>query len=263
MPENDLLRVSLLQTDLYWECPEANRAMLEEWIWKIEKPTDIIILPEMFTTGFTMSPKKFAEPLNLHTHKWMRQMAEQTGAAIGGSYIVQEGGHYFNRFLWVEPSGAYSYYDKRHLFGMAGEDQHYTAGNQAIVIQWRNWRICPLICYDLRFPVWSRRRKDLDYDLLIYVANWPQPRIHAWNILLKARAIENQSYCVGVNRIGRDGYNHHYTGESAIIDYAGNELFYAKEVVAYPTVVLSKSRMEKFRQAFPFQQDADRFSILP
>lgn len=257
------LRVSLLQADLYWENPDANRAMFEEMIWQLEAPTDIIVLPEMFTTGFTMSPEEFAEPMNLHTHKWMRQIAAQTRAAICGSYIVRENGRYYNRFLWVQPDGKYFWYDKKHLFGMAGEHLHYTAGTAPVIIEWYGWRICPMICYDLRFPVWSRLRSDLHYDLLIYVANWPAPRIHAWNVLLRARAVENQAYCIGVNRIGTDGYGNYYTGESAVIDYTGQELFYAKLTVAKTTVTLDKKQLEKFRQAFPFQNDADRFRLLP
>lgn len=262
IPEEQL-RVSVLQADLHWENPEANRAMFEEMIWRLDSPTDVIVLPEMFTTGFTISPEKWAEPMNLHTQKWMHQMASQTHAAICGSYIVKENGKYYNRFVWMQPNGKHLHYDKKHLFGMAGETQYYTAGTSPLIIEWHGWRICPMICYDLRFPVWSRLRADLHYDLLIYVASWPAPRVHAWNTLLKARAIENQAYCVGVNRIGTDGNGHYYTGESAVIDYTGQELFYAKETTATATVTLDKKLLNKFRQAFPFQNDADYFKIFP
>ncbi|HEX8040391.1 MAG TPA: nitrilase-related carbon-nitrogen hydrolase, partial [Chryseosolibacter sp.] len=203
------LKVTLIQSDLHWEDIEANLAMFEEKVWQIGNTTDVIVLPEMFTTGFTMAAQKLAEHMNMRTFKWMKQMADQTGALMLGSYIVRVHDKYFNRLLWMEPGGNFKTYDKRHLFRMAGENKVYSPGESLLIGTWKGWRICPLVCYDLRFPVWSRNRWDarnhrLNYDLLVYVANWPTTRIGAWDILLRARAIENLSYAVGVNRIGQD-----------------------------------------------------------
>ncbi|MCU0448355.1 MAG: amidohydrolase [Bernardetiaceae bacterium] len=256
-----MLTVSLLQTDLHWEQPAANLAMLEEQIWQIGQPTDVILLPEMFTTGFSMNAPALAEPMNLHTFKWLKQQAQQTGAAVAGSYMVQVNGQYFNRLVWMQPDGQYFHYDKRHLFRLAGEHQTYTAGQAPLVVQWRGWRICPLICYDLRFPVWSRRTAALDYDLLVYLANWPQPRVHAWSVLLRARAVENQAYCVGVNRTGTDGTGKAYTGDSAIIDFKGEALWHQAGSPTVATRSLDLEALREFRRQFPFEQDADSFTL--
>ena len=214
------MHITLLQTALHWQNPVANRAMLEETLFTLPEPTDLIVLPEMFTTGFTMNAAALAEPMNLTTFKWLKQMARQTNAAITGSYVVQENGQFYNRLIWMEPDGQFAHYDKRHLFRMADEEKTYTAGTLRLIRTWRGWRICPLICYDLRFPVWSRSRQiaphQLDYDLLLYVANWPAPRQLAWDTLLQARAIENLSYVAGVNRVGQDGNQHTYLGGSAL-----------------------------------------------
>ena len=218
------LSVTLIQADLHWQNPTANLAMLEEKIWEIVDKTDLIILPEMFTTGFTMEAPAYAEPMNFTTMKWMKQQAAQTGAVVTGSCIIKEKGHYFNRLLWVEPNGEVDTYDKRHLFRMAKEDETFTMGQTRIVKEWKGWRICPLICYDLRFPVWSRNEQledGMDYDLLLYVANWPAARISAWDTLLQARAIENLSYVVGVNRVGEDENGKTYNGHSLIVDQKG------------------------------------------
>ncbi len=271
------MNITLLQANLYWHDPVANRAMLEERIFNLDEPTDLIVLPEMFTTGFTMDARVVVEPMNLTTFRWMKQMAAQTGAVVTGSYVVKEAGHFFNRLIWMQPNGQFDTYDKRHLFRMAGEDAVYTAGTQRIVKEWKGWRICPLICYDLRFPVWSRNvsqelnpeqaankqssGSDFDYDLLLYVANWPAARRNAWNVLLQARAIENLSYVVGVNRVGTDGNGHPYSGDSAVIDFKGDVLFRQadSEVVHHQT--LSLDELRAFREKFPANRDADGFTL--
>ncbi len=254
------LTITLLQSDLYWENPGANLAMFEEKIWRINGKTDLIILPEMFTTGFTMNAPALAEPMNLSAFKWMKQNAAQTGAAITGSVIIKDKGSYFNRLIWMQPDGKFFYYDKRHLFRMAEEQLVYTPGTEKLLVSWKGWNIRPLICYDLRFPVWSRNRKN-EYDLLLYVANWPEARRLPWKTLLQARAIENLCYVAGVNRIGKDGKGIAYSGDSSIINPKG-ELLWQKEtteeIVSY---TLSKSELDSFRAKFPADMDADDFSI--
>ena len=203
------LKITIIQSDIHWEDVGANLAAFEEKIWQAGS-TDVIVLPEMFTTGFTMKAKSLAEMMNLRTFKWMKQMADQTGALILGSFIAHVHERYYNRLLWMEPGGNFKTYDKRHLFRMANEHTVYSQGESLLIGHWKGWRICPLICYDLRFPVWSRNRwnatlKRSSYDLLVYVANWPEVRAAAWETLLRSRAIENLSYCVGVNRVGTDG----------------------------------------------------------
>lgn len=255
------MNITLIQPDLYWHDPVANRAMLEEHIFSLPTPTDLIVLPEMFTTGFTMDAQAVAEPMNLTTFRWMRQMAAQTRAVVTGSYVVQTGAsQFFNRLIWMEPDGTFDTYDKRHLFRMAGEETVYTAGTRRIVKEWKGWRICPLICYDLRFPVWSRSR-NLEFDLLLYVANWPAVRRNVWNTLLQARAIENLSYVAGVNRVGEDGNHHAYAGESALIDFKGEVLFRQADVEVIHQQTLSLEELRDFRAKFPAQLDADVFTI--
>ena len=259
------MHLTLVQTALHWHSPGANRAMLEEKLVALPEPTDLIVLPELFTTGFTMDAPAVAEPMNLTTFRWLRQMAQQTNAAIMGSYVVQEGGpagrRYFNRLIWMEPDGQFAHYDKRHLFRMAGEEKVYTAGASRLIRTWRGWRICPLICYDLRFPVWSRNRQiapdQLDYDLLLYVANWPEPRQTAWDTLLQARAIENLSYVAGVNRVGADGNGHQYRGGTALLDFKGEVRCrdYDAELIQQQT--LSISELQEYRAKFPAYLDAD------
>jgi omega-amidase len=259
------MNITLLQPDLYWHDPVANRAMLEEHIFGLSEPTDLIVLPEMFTTGFTMAAAAVAEPMNLTTFRWLKQMAAQTGAVVTGSYVVQEKGQYFNRLIWMQPDGQFDIYDKRHLFRMAGEDTIYTPGTNRIVKVWKDWRICPLICYDLRFPVWSRNTRSdsssFEYDLLLYVANWPAARRNAWNVLLQARAIENLSYVVGVNRVGTDGHGHLYSGDSAVIDYKGEVLFRQSDSEIAHQQTLSLDELRAFRTKFPADLDADSFTI--
>lgn len=260
------LKVTLIQSDLHWEDIEANLAMFEEKVWQIGNTTDVIVLPEMFTTGFTMAAQKLAEHMNMRTFKWMKQMADQTGALMLGSYIAKVHDKYFNRLLWMEPGGLFKTYDKRHLFRMAGENKVYSQGESLLIGTWKGWRICPLVCYDLRFPVWSRNRWDarshrLNYDLLVYAANWPTTRIGAWDILLRARAIENLSYVVGVNRVGQDGNGIEYNGNSAIISPKGEHIYINEGTESMKTIELSSNSLEAFRDRFPAYQDADDFDI--
>jgi omega-amidase len=260
------LKITLVQSDLHWEDIEANLAMFEEKIWQIGNTTDIIILPEMFTTGFSMAAQKLAEHMNMRTFKWMKQMADQTGALILGSYIVKVHDKYFNRLLWMEPGGHFKTYDKRHLFRLAGEQKTYSAGESLLIATWKGWRICPLICYDLRFPVWSRNTWDHQanrpaYDLMVYVANWPMARIEAWNTLLKARAIENLAYVAGVNRIGSDGNGIEHNGYSAVISPKGESIFSNEGMDSSKTVELSANSLHAFRDRFPAYLDADEFTI--
>jgi omega-amidase len=254
------LKVALVQTDLYWENTTANLASLEEKIATITELVDIIVLPEMFSTGFTMNPASVAEPMNLTTTKWMQQVAAQTGAVVMGSFVAKEGTNYFNRLLWVEPDGTYDFYDKRHLFRMAREQESYTGGTKRIIKEWKGWKICPLICYDLRFPVWSRNVA-LDYDLLVYVANWPAIRSHVWNTLLQARAIENLSYVVGVNRVGNDGNGIPHTGDSAVIDFKGEVLERKSIEEGILIHMLQREALTTFRDKFPAFLDADEFLL--
>ncbi len=262
------MNITLLQADLYWHDPVANRAMLEERIFTLPEPTDLIVLPEMFTTGFTMDASAVAEPMNLVTFRWMKQMAAQTGAVVTGSYVVKENGNFFNRLIWMQPDGQFDTYDKRHLFRMAGEEKVYTAGTSRIVKEWKGWRICPLICYDLRFPVWSRNvradnSQNFDYDLLLYVANWPAVRRNPWNTLLQSRAIENLSYVVGVNRVGEDSNGHPYSGDSAVIDFKGDVLFRHSDTEVVHQQTLSLDDLHTFRAKFPANLDADSFTLRP
>ncbi|TAF64835.1 MAG: amidohydrolase [Cytophagales bacterium] len=254
------LSLALVQTHLYWQDPTANRAMLEEKIATISTQPDVIVLPEMFTTGFTMEASNHAEPMHLHTTKWLQQQSAQTNAAIVGSFIVVENQQYYNRLFWVTPDGKIDTYDKRHLFRMAEEHLSYTAGQSKIVKNWRGWRICPLVCYDLRFPVWSRNTM-MEYDVLIYVANWPAPRINAWDTLLAARAIENLAYSVGVNRVGTDGKGLEYVGHSAAYSFKGESLCYASQQDTILQVVLERELLEEYRAKFPAYKDADDFLI--
>ncbi|MBX9853330.1 MAG: amidohydrolase [Cytophagaceae bacterium] len=254
------LKITLIQSPLHWESPEANLAMFEEKIWKIDESTDIIVLPEMFTTGFTMNAEKLAEPLSFRTLKWMRQMAAQTKSVITGSIITKEKENFYNRLLWMEPDGNFSSYDKRHLFRMADEDKIYSEGKTKIIKEVKGWKVFPIICYDLRFPVWCRNKKNA-YDLLICVANWPSARRHAWNTLLRARAIENISYVAGLNRTGTDGRQLEYSGDSAVIDFKGEDIcnFVDREEIC--TEVLSYESLKEFRKKFPAHLDADDFEI--
>lgn len=256
---NDL-RLSIVQTTLVWENPSANFKKFEELIHPLSGKTDIIVLPEMFTTGFSMNAERLYDAPNGKTLHWLKQQAKLTNAAITGSAIIKDQDDYYNRLFFVEPDGTFYTYDKKHLFTLAGEHKHYTAGSERLVVNYKGWRICPLICYDLRFPVWARYKGD--YDCLIYVANWPERRIQAWDTLLKARAIENMSYCVGVNRTGKDGNDYPYIGHSAIYDVLGQSVSTAdfeKEFV--DTQVLSYDALSGAREKLGFLNDRDDFEL--
>lgn len=254
------LKVALIQSDLVWENPKLNRDNFSEKINSIPDQVDLIILPEMFTSGFTMNPELIAESMEGETVKWMRGLAIKNHAAITGSIVIKDGDKYYNRMLFVNPSGDVETYDKRHTFTLAGEDKVYTAGLNKLIVNYKGWKICPLICYDLRFPVWSRNIED--YDVLLYVANWPQPRIKAWDTLLKARAIENMCYCIGVNRVGFDSNNYEYSGNSAVYDVLGKRIstiLPKKEQI--DIVYLDKDHINKNRDKLQFLNDRDYFSL--
>lgn len=260
------LNITLIQSDLHWEDIDANLAMFEEKIWRIGGQTDVIVLPEMFTTGFTMSATQLAEMMNLRTTKWMRQMADQTGALLIGSFICKVHNRHYNRLVWMEPGGHARTYDKRHLFRMANEQKTFAAGESLLIAPWKGWRICPVVCYDLRFPVWCRNRFDittrkLSYDLLICIANWPTARIDAWDTLLKARAIENLCYVAGVNRVGLDGNAIEYNGHSSIASPKGEAIFTLEGIDTIKTIELNAHSLQAFRDKFPAYLDADEFSI--
>ncbi|MCC2547284.1 amidohydrolase [Hymenobacter sp. BT175] len=257
------LTVTLIQSNLHWHDPAANYAELDRHIASIPIRTDLVVLPEMFTTGFSMEAPTQAEPMDGPTLPWMRQHAATLNAVVCGSVMMREGEAYFNRLLWVRPDGTFSYYDKHHLFTFAGEQHVFTPGQQRLLEEWRGWRICPLVCYDLRFPVWSRNRPEDPYDLLLYTANWPTARRSAWNALLRARAIENVAYTIGVNRVGTDGNRHEYAGDSALIDMRGDYLLEAGNHEASVTRTIRRSELEAFRQRFPALHDADPFELLP
>jgi predicted amidohydrolase len=258
------LRVTLVQQTLAWHDPAANRQHLDALLAPLAKNTDIIVLPEMFTTGFSMEPEKLYEPANGPTAQWLSAKAQELNSAITGSVIVKDGERYYNRLLWAAPDADLLHYDKRHLFRMAKEHNHYSPGGSvALSVEWRGFRVCPLVCYDLRFPVYSRRRPGLEYDLLIYVASWPAPRRAAWRALLKARAIENQAFVVGVNRIGKDGNNIDSTGDSVAHDYLGEPLADLADESAVTTVELDGDALRAFRERFPAHLDADRFTLEP
>ena len=253
-----MINVTLIQSDIIWEDRISNLKKYQEKINQIES-TDLIILPEMFTTGFSMSPKNISENMNGETIQWMKQNAHKMNSAICGSIIIEEDSKYFNRFIWVNPDGSIHHYDKRHLFSFAGENENYTPGNEKIIIEYKGWKICPLICYDLRFPVWSRNSED--YDLLIYVANWPDKRKSAWKSLLTARAIENQCYVIGVNRVGEDSKNY-YSGDSSLINALGETLYTNSHIEETYSNTISKYDLNKIRTQLPFLNDKDNFKII-
>ncbi|GAA4889141.1 nitrilase family protein [Flaviramulus aquimarinus] len=254
------LNIALIQSDLVWEDPKQNRANFTKKIENINDDVDLVILPEMFTTGFTMNASLVAETMQGETVTWMQDLASKKNSAIVGSLVVLEDKSFYNRLLFVEPSGHIMFYDKRHTFTLVGEDKIYTAGTEKIILEYKGWKICPLICYDLRFPVWARNTED--YDILIYVANWPKPRVSAWDLLLKARAIENMCYCIGVNRVGVDGVNSVYSGHSAVYDVLGNTITsFESEKEQIQTVTLEKRHIEAYRNKLKFLNDRDSFTI--
>ena len=274
------LTITTIQTSLHWENKAANLAMFEKKIFSIEDRTEIIVLPEMFSTGFSMKPEMLAETMDGETVQWMKRIAAEKNIILTGSVIIGQTGtvrpEYYNRLIWMLPNGQCGIYDKRHLFAFAGEDEHYTAGTKRLIASVKGWKINLQVCYDLRFPVWARQSppplplergsggevgNGPEYDMLIYVANWPERRSIAWKTLLAARAIENQCYVVGVNRVGNDGNNFYYSGDSMIMDPMGEVLYYMKDEEDIFTLTLDKSHLDSVREKYPFWKDADPFSI--
>ena len=258
MAKSDL-QISLVQTNIVWENAAANRNLLSEKFASIKGKQQIIILPETFTTGFSMQAEKLAEKMDGETAQWMKEEAIKNRCIIAGSLIIEEHGQYFNRMLWVMPNGEIAHYDKRHLFSYAGEDVDFSAGQKRIIVQVNGWKICLQICYDLRFPVWARNTDD--YDMLLYIANWPEKRNYVWENLLMARAIENMSFVIGVNRVGIDGNGHQYVGNSSIISPLGELLFKETEKEKVITHTFQYSIIEESRQRFPFLNDRDEFLL--
>jgi predicted amidohydrolase len=267
------LRITLIQSPIHWHDIQANLDMFRQKIADIGQETDVIILPEMFTTGFTMQPELVAEPLGGRTMQWMQHQAKATNAVVTGSFVQQSEGTneeksddpnksltYWNTLIWMQPDGQYELYQKRHLFRMAGEHDAYEKGTSRLVVSWRGWRICPMICYDLRFPIWARNT-NMDYDVLLYIASWPQARRHAWRTLIQARAIENLSYGVGVNRIGTDHNGYQYLGDSLVADFKGELMLDAQAQEMTQTVSFSRENLSDFRAKFPFYLDADPFTL--
>lgn len=254
------MKTALIQTALLWENPSKNRASVQEKINSISQYVDLIVLPEMFTSGFTMNPKKVAETMQGETIFWLKEVAKSKNCAITGSLVIEENNNYYNRLVFVVPSGEIQFYDKRHLFTLAGEDKAYTAGKDKLIIEYKGFKICPLICYDLRFPVFSRNVED--YNVLIYVANWPKPRVNAWDILLKARAVENMSYVIGVNRVGFDDNNLEYIGHSQVVDFLGNCIQEPQESDGVFIVDFDKDKLLETRNKLAFLNDKDNFKLF-
>jgi predicted amidohydrolase len=258
------LTLTIIQTDLVFENKAANLERLKTKIENIEQRTEIVVLPEMFSTGFSMQPELFAETMEGETVQWMKDIAETNKIIVTGSIIIEEDGQYFNRLIWMLPNGQLGYYDKRHLFAYGEEDKYYTGGNKRLIASVKGWKINLLICYDLRFPIWSRQQsgvKETEYDLLIYVANWPERRSHAWKTLLCARAIENQCFVAGVNRVGKDNKNIYHSGNSLVIDPLGQVLYHMADEEDVFTITLQKEDLDKAKTQFPFWKDADDFTI--
>lgn len=254
------LRVSLVQTSLHWEDPKANLKMLDRKLAELKGLSDLIILPEMFTTGFSMNVENIAEVMEGNAMQWLRKKAKKFDAVITGSLIMHENGKYYNRLIWMRPDGSFAQYDKRHLFTLAKEDLTFTAGKEKLIVDLKGWKICPLICYDLRFPVFSRNVEN--YDLLIYTANFPAKRRDAWRCLLQARAIENQCFVLGVNLVGEDGNQFQYSGDSAVLNPYGKVLEEITNKEGIVSMTLSKEPLEKIRRELPFLNDRDSFEIL-
>lgn len=255
------MKVALIQSSLFWENPTANRNYFEEKINAITENVDLIVLPEMFTTGFSMNPKDVAETMEGETIIWLQSLAKAKKTAITGSLIIKENNNFYNRLVFVFPSGEIQFYDKRHLFTLAGEDKVYTSGKEKLIVDYLGWKIRPLVCYDLRFPVFARNVED--YDVLIYVANWPKPRINAWDILLKARSVENMCYTIGVNRIGFDNNNFEHVGHSQTVDFLGNYVLEPQETEGFFVVELNKKKLLETRKKLGFLNDRDTFELKP
>lgn len=251
------MKIAVIQIPLVWEDAKSNREYIEQKINTLEVGTDLIVLPEMFTTGFTMSPERVAETMQGDTVVWMQSLAKAKNCAITGSLVITEDGKFYNRLLFVFPSGAIQHYNKRHLFSLAGEDKSYTKGTQKLIVEYKGWKICPLICYDLRFPVFARNVEQ--YDLLLYVANWPTIRMQAWDTLLKARAVENMSYVIGCNRVGQDEKEYDYSGHSQVVDFLGNYRIAPQEAEGVFYAQLEKETLLQTRTKLGFLNDQDAF----
>ena len=253
------LSIVLLQCDLHWEAVAKNLAQIEQYLEEVSG-SDIILLPELFSTGFSVESTHLAESMDGTSIRWMKNIAQKKAAVLCGSLMIKEAGNIYNRLLWVEPDGSIQHYDKRHLFSLIDEGRYFTAGKQRLVIDYKGWKICPLICYDLRFPAFSRN--DVHYDLCFYLANWPTKRIAAWDTLLKARAIENQAYIIGVNRVGIDGYTAEYSGHSQVLDANGGLIALAPDnEIGLVECSLSKEHLQVFRARLPFLEDQDTFDL--
>jgi omega-amidase len=255
------LLFTLIQRPLQWQDAAANCACFETQISSLKGKHEIVVLPETFNTGFCMQPKEFAETMNGNTVTWMREMAVKYKIILTGSIMIQENGQYLNRLIWMQPDGKYGHYDKRHLFSFGGEGNEFSAGEKRFITQVKGWRICTQICYDLRFPVWSRLQHPNEYDVLLYIANWPTKRVHAWKTLLMARAIENQCYVVAVNRTGADGNGIQYPGESCVINPLGEIIVSSVLDEDTLTACLDKAEIDAIRSQFPFQSDKDNFIL--
>lgn len=259
------LRITFIQSDLIWKDSSANLKAFSQKINNVEETTDLIVLPEMFNTGFVVEPETIDEQVSKDALEWMQLQAANKHVVVCGSMIVRYKEQYFNRFYWVLPDGTFQTYNKRHLFSLGGEDKHFCPGHKNVIIHYKGWRIKPLICYDLRFPVWARnsyKKGEYEYDILVYVANWPVARVHAWKSLLVARAIENQSYVVGVNRIGKDGRGTPHSGFSGVVEPLGQWISEeVEDVASVQTIKISKSDLENYRRKFNFGQDWDLFNI--
>ena len=265
------LSFTLVQTQLHWEDKNANLEMLEQKINAMKGQTHVVVLPEMFSTGFSMKPEQLAETMNGMAVQWMKNVTDYKKIILTGSLIIEDDRKYFNRLIWMLPNGQHGYYDKRHLFAYGEEDKHYSAGKERLIASVNGWKINLMVCYDLRFPVWSRQthspqgdgRSDApEYDVLIYVANWPERRNVAWKTLLRARAIENQCYVIGVNRVGNDGNHIYHSGDSMVIDPLGEVLYQKTDEEDVFTIQLSKEHVKEVREKFQFWRDADEFQIL-
>lgn len=276
--------ITIIQSDLHWEDKEKNLGMFEEKISGLKEKTEMVILPEMFSTGFSMNPQLLAEKMNGPTMEWMMRIAKEHRIILTGSIIIEEEGRYYNRLIWMLPVGQYGHYDKRHLFGFAGEDERYAPGNKRLIASVNGLKLNMQVCYDLRFPVWAAQQSFVppllgkkrvsnfdafkepehpEYDILIYVANWPERRSHSWKTLLQARAIENQCYVIGVNRVGKDGNDIYHSGDSMIVDPLGELVYHKTHDEDIFTMTLHKNTIDEARKKFPFWKDAEHFMILP
>lgn len=255
------IKITICQTYLFWENTEKNLSNISLKLSALREDTDLILLPEMFNTGFTMNVKECAENMSGTTMRWLFDTAKKHNCVVAGSLIIEEEGKYFNRFVWMSPDGSYITYDKRHLFGLMGEQKKFTPGSQRILTEIKGWKFCPMICYDLRFPIWTRSI-DYSYDILVYTASWPDSRSSHWRTLIPARAIENHAYVIGVNRVGYDGNDEYYSGGSMCIAPSGEVVYYRPEDEDLYTFTLLPDDLQKMREKYPFMADADPFKLL-